>query len=86
MKTITKDGVSIFIFPDAQPVVLKSDRIEVGNPLSMVIGDCNANDSVLHENVNPPEDWFGHKYTFDGTNWQRNPRWVDPATIYNKTV
>ena len=23
----------------------------------------------IKTNVNPPSDWFGNKYTFDGSNW-----------------
>ena len=79
MKTLTKDNVSVFIFDDAEVLSIAEETITVGDPAKLIIGDCGSSNSVLHENVTPPEDWVGRKYLFDGTNWSLNPDWSDPT-------
>lgn len=69
---------------DDTPVVMGNTTIEVGAPLEFIIGDCSVNDTVLHENVTPPEDWIGGKYLYKDTIWELNPAWeesdITPAT------
>lgn len=80
MKTLTKNSVSVYVFEDNEHINMTDKNIAVGNPLKFIIGDCNNGDTLLHENVTPPEDWSGNKYLFDGSAWTPNPDWVDPAT------
>ena len=81
MKTIveTATGLSKYLMDDAEIVALNEDEIVVGNPVTLIIADLNADTSILYAGVTPPEDWTGDKYTFDGTNWTLNPDWVEPT-------
>jgi hypothetical protein len=81
MKTLTRkgSGISLYIFDDAEFVSVGADKTVVGDPERLVIYDCNSSSVSLHEDVTPPEDWFGWKYFFDGTTWTQNPDWVDPS-------
>lgn len=78
MKTLTRNDLSLYIMSDDMPVVLGATTIEVGAPLEFIIGDCSVNDTVLHENVTPPEDWIGGKYLYKDTVWELNPLWEEP--------
>ena len=41
----------------------------------------NSTDSELIEDiVDPPADWIGHKYIYDGK-WSRSPTWQDMRDI-----
>jgi hypothetical protein len=78
MKTLTRNALSLYVVPDNTPIVLGDTTIEVGAPLGFVIGDCSVNDTVLHENVTPPDDWVGGKYFYKDTAWELNPAWEEP--------
>ena len=78
MKTLVKDGKSIYIFEDSCVVDITASNIQVGEPLQFIIGDCTSSDTTLYTDVTPPNGWVGHKYLFDGTSWTLNPNWVDP--------
>tara|TARA_R110002126_G_scaffold73489_3_gene183186 strand:- start:1356 stop:1598 length:243 start_codon:yes stop_codon:yes gene_type:complete len=78
MKTLTKNNLSLYSFEDNVSVVMTTKGITVGDPAQFIIRDCNSNDTVLHENVVDPDDWYGHKYTYDGTTWALVAGWVDP--------
>lgn len=78
MKTLTKNGVSIYLFDDNKALDIQSDKIVVGDPVDFIIGDCNSENVTLHENVTDPGDWAGHKYLFDGTDWTLNPDYNAP--------
>lgn len=71
MQTICRDDnkVSLYIFSDDTLIVQYEDRIEVGDPVELIIADCNENNVTLYTDVTPPEDWGPWKYTFDGTAW-----------------
>jgi hypothetical protein len=77
MKTLTKDNLSIYIFSNDTKLEITHDHIVVGDPIQFIIADCNSQNTVLHENITPPEDWSGHKYFFDGIDWSTNSNWVD---------
>lgn len=81
MQTIveTATGLSKYLLDDAEVVVLNEDNIVVGDPAKFIIADLNASTVTVYEGVTAPEDWFGNKYTFDGTDWTLDPNWVDPA-------
>jgi hypothetical protein len=83
MKTIveTATGQSKYLFADDETLVITADSIAVGDPLEFRIGDLNSSNITLYENVtNAPDDWFGCKYTFDGTTWAVSDDWVEPET------
>lgn len=85
MKTLTRNGTSIYVFSDDEFLSITENDITVGNPPKFIIADCNSTNTVLHEGVTPPEDWTGHKYLFDGTDWTLNPDWIDPTTLEQQT-
>jgi len=78
MKTLTKNNLSLYIFEDDVSVAMTPENITVGEPAQFRILDCNSNDTVLHENVVDPDDWYGHKYAYDGTTWTLVAGWADP--------
>jgi len=80
MKTLTKDGLSVYLFEDDKALLIEIDKITVGDPVEFIIADCNSGNAILHEGVTGPEDWVGGKYLFDGTDWTMNPDWVSPIT------
>lgn len=71
MQTICRhdNKVSLYLFSDDTPIVQYADCIEVGDPVAIIIADCNENNVTLFTGVTPPEDWEAWKYTFDGTDW-----------------
>jgi len=81
MKTLVKnsDNTSLYVFEDSEMLDIQTDKIVVGDPERMIIGDCNSGNVTLHENVTPPNDWVGGKYFFDGTDWTQNPNYVEPS-------
>jgi hypothetical protein len=83
MKTIVENATNLskYLFEDDKAVDMQAGQINVGDPdnLDFIIGDLNSGNSTLYENVtDTPEDWFGNKYTYDGTVWTQDPNWVDP--------
>jgi hypothetical protein len=83
MKTIVENATNLskYLFEDDKAVDMQAGQINVGDPanLDFIIGDLNSGNSTLHENVtDAPADWFGNKYTYDGTTWTQDPNWVDP--------
>ena len=78
MQTIVKGGVSLYLFEDTEVLTVTADSISVGDPATLIIGDCNSANSVVQQGVTAPEDWVGGKYCLDGSSWTINPLWVDP--------
>ena len=78
MKTLTNtDNVSIYLFEDGEAVNITSSNITVGAPPKFIISDCNSTNTTLHSNVTSPEEWMGHKYTYNGA-WAAVEGWVTP--------
>ena len=78
MKTLTNlSNVSIYLFEDGEAVNITSSNITVGAPPKFIISDCNSTNTTLHSNVTSPEEWMGHKYTYNGT-WSAVEGWVTP--------
>ena len=78
MKTLVKDGISIYLFSNDEVVTMSDTSITVGEPPRFMIADCSSEDTTLYTGVDSPADWFGHKYLFDGVDWTANPDWTDP--------
>ena len=80
MKTIIENSTKLskYIFDDNASVTISSDSIVTPN---FIIADLNSSNASMIEDVTPPENWSGDRYTFDGSTWKENPNWVDPATI-----
>jgi hypothetical protein len=83
MKTLAyKDGKdSIFLFEDDVIVKLYNDMtiVDFGNNNNLYIQECKDSNSVVHENVTPPQDWIPHKYFYDSSSspkWLLNPDWI----------
>jgi len=80
MKTLTKNGLSIYLFDDAEVLSITEENITVGDPPKFIVGDCNSSDTTLFTDVTPPEDWTGCKYFYGGAIWSLNPDWVEPES------
>ena len=80
MKTIveTTTGLSKYLLTDDVAITMNADHIVVGDPPQFIVGDLNSTNAVVYGDVTAPSDWVGNKYTFDGTDWARNPTWIDP--------
>lgn len=81
MKTIVENGTSVskFLLEDDVVIETTSENITVGNPPMFIIDCMNDDNSTVYANVtNTPSDWYGDKYTFDGTTWALNPDWIEP--------
>jgi hypothetical protein len=78
MKTIVEKatGESKYLLAEDAKVSMFADSVLLPD---CIVADLNASTATLYENVTPPEDWFGCKYLFDGTDWTLNPNWVDPT-------
>jgi hypothetical protein len=83
MKTITDltYKVSRYIFEDDVLIQVTDEHITTPN---FIIGDLNAKNSNLYENITPPEDWRGGKYKYYNDEWTLNPMWIDPETIVDR--
>jgi len=80
MKTIVRksDNVSLYIYPDNKAINLESDRTVIGttdNP-ELYISDLNSSNAEVHTGVDDKEDYWGHKYKHDGTNWSDNSDFI----------
>jgi len=77
MKTITfnESNISAYKFEDLDNTTSSAQNITCPE---FIIGDMNSTNATIHENVTPPVDWQGGKYTFDGTTWAIVDGWVDP--------
>jgi hypothetical protein len=77
MKTITRkeNNVSAYIFDDSVELTMSTSHIKTPD---FTIGDRGSNNAIIHENVIPPEDWQGNRYSYDGTTWTEVDGWVDP--------
>jgi len=80
-KTITfnESNISAYLYDNDVPVAVESNRIVVGDPLELIIGDMHSGNATVHENVTAPADWFGGQYLFDGTTWTEVDGWVHPT-------
>lgn len=80
MKVITDSttNVALYTFDDSQVVLLESDRIVIGEPPELIIGDYSSDTATVYENVNVPEGWRSQKFLYDGS-WSDNPDWVEPV-------
>lgn len=77
MKTLVKNGISLYVFDDSEVLKIGNKKTVVGEPVKFMIMDCGSSNSNVHTNVTPPVDWQGGKYFFDGTTWTLNPDWSE---------
>ena len=82
MKTIIRKetNLSLYIFEDDEIVDVSDSDMKIGNPVDLIVFDCNSENVSIIENINPPNDWEGNKYTFDGTTWTVTQKWIDANT------
>jgi len=80
MKTLTRteSNISIYLFEDNKNLDINAHSIVVGDPVNFIIADCNTNNTLLHQNVTPPSDWVGGKYTYVDGVWDTNPNYNEP--------
>tara|TARA_B100001079_G_C16407691_1_gene514577 strand:+ start:3185 stop:3478 length:294 start_codon:yes stop_codon:yes gene_type:complete len=82
MKTLVNDNNhSVFLWEDNVVLNESQDRYEVGDPVELIISDCNSTNTTLYEDVTPPADWVGCKYFFDGTDWTKDTDFDDSAHV-----
>lgn len=84
MKTIVDNGdnQSIYLLEDDKALNVTATNIEIGDPIEMNILDYNSTNTTVHENVTPPDDWFGRKYIFDGADWSLNEDFQEPRSEF----
>lgn len=86
MKVLVRneDNISIYLIDDGATVTFTADQIYIIGDLEMgdvVVGDRSSDDTTLYENVtDAPDDWFGWKYIYDGSEWTPNPDFNDDAS------
>lgn len=80
MKTIIEleTQLSKYVFENDALIVFKDDSIET--PI-FIISDLNTSNAKMFENVNPPNDWIGNKYLFNGVDWTLNPDWQNTSPV-----
>jgi hypothetical protein len=81
MKTLVKDGISLYVFSDEVEVTLSENKTTVGNPPDFFISDCNATNTEIHAINSVPVDWIGGKYLFLNSSWSLNPDYVDISEL-----
>lgn len=83
MKTIVRNdnNVSLYAFDDDKVVQVFDDRIEVGSPIEFIIGDCNAGNVTVFDNMPGLDDWYGWKYLVVNGQWALNPDFVDLRVV-----
>lgn len=81
MKTLidTLTKASIGIYDDAVPVLIQEKNILVGDPVQTTILDRNQANTILIENVTPPNDWIGWKYSYFNGAWTLNPAQLEQS-------
>ena len=82
MKTIVDNGnnQSIYLLEDDEELNVTATKIEIGAPVKQIVSDYNSTNTIVHENVEPPDDWIGRKYIFDGTDWSLNEDYEEPRS------
>lgn len=78
MKILVRNGLSLHLMQNDDVVQINSENVTIGNPVHTTIWDCNSENTILRENVTPPEDWVNGKYLFDGSNWSVNSSYSEP--------
>lgn len=83
MKVLVRneDNISIYLIDDGATVSFVDDQIRItGDPAmgDVVVGDRSSDNTTLYEGVtDEPQDWFGWKYFYNGSEWTLNPDFVD---------
>jgi len=80
MKTVVQrtTNLSKYVFDDDVELVMYNEMMLTPN---FIVNDLNNTNAIIYEDVSPPENWVGNRYTFDGTDWTANDDWVDPDTV-----
>ncbi len=71
MKTLVKNKVSLMIIKDDVPVTMG----KVINVNDRYMIDNKDDSIILYENVDPPKNYRGNFFCFDGKDWSPNLNW-----------
>jgi hypothetical protein len=77
MKIIVEKSTNIAKYAFDDSVVLDVQENRIVTP-KFIIGDLGANDVIVVNNVNLPNDWAASKYIYSGGNWTINQKWEKP--------
>lgn len=77
--TRTSSTIALYAFDNTEVISLGDDSTSVGDPVDLIISDCNQSNASLWTQVqDTPADFVGGKYCFDGKAWTANPDFVEP--------
>lgn len=81
MITIVRNfnGMSLYLFADGTHIHAAEDRIIVGSPPALIIGDLNERNASIYTVKDAPDDWAGEKYFYREGGWLLNPDYVEPV-------
>jgi|5B_taG_2_1085324.scaffolds.fasta_scaffold10683_2 hypothetical protein len=85
MKIITENETNevTYAIEDDVDVNITADCMTVGPSSSprFRVKFYNSSNVTLHTGVTLPDDWYGRKYKYDGSNWSANENYIGFATV-----
>lgn len=83
MKTLVKNTVSLFLVADATPIKM-GEMVEVGEPVRYIIDNKDGLIQLYENVIDPPENYKGKRFCYDGKKWTTNNNWRDPSLTARK--
>ena len=82
MKTLIDKTTKVahFLWEDSQVVEMKTNMIQIGNPVEFNIEFLDSSSGELIENVSDPSDFWGGKYKYVEGQWVNNHPTDDGVT------